>query len=80
MIAFSAISFRAIFVFCKVIDTMPLSLFRCTQAEKVGNPKKKMLKLYKSRQTQILSHEIEPNPSKDRAMHEGDNLRFEMNL
>jgi hypothetical protein len=25
---------------------------------------------------QILCHEIEPNPSKDRAMHEGDNPSF----
>ena len=24
----------------------------------------------------ILCHEIEPNPSKERAMHEGDILRF----
>jgi hypothetical protein len=32
-------------------------------------------KLYMSRKNQIhvLCHEIEPNPSKDRAMHEGDN-------
>jgi hypothetical protein len=25
---------------------------------------------------QILCHEVEPNPSKDRAMHEGDNPLF----
>ena len=25
---------------------------------------------------QLLCHEIEPNPSKDRAMHEGDNPSF----
>jgi hypothetical protein len=33
-----------------------------------------------SRKNQILSHEIEPNPAKDRAMHEGDNPSFEVNL
>ena len=32
-------------------------------------PKKKKTK-------QILCHEIEPNPSKERAMHEGDNPSF----
>jgi hypothetical protein len=26
------------------------------------------------------SHEIEPNSSRDRAMHEGDDFRFKMNL
>ena len=30
----------------------------------------------KSRKYQILCHEIEPNPSKDRSMHEGDNPSF----
>jgi hypothetical protein len=30
----------------------------------------------KSRKKQILCHEIEPNPSKDRAMHQGDNPSF----
>jgi hypothetical protein len=38
--------------------------------------KKKMWKLWKSRQNQILCYEIEPNLSKDRAMHEGDNPSF----
>jgi hypothetical protein len=27
-----------------------------------------------------MCHEIQPITSKDRAMHEGDHLRFEMNL
>jgi hypothetical protein len=35
-----------------------------------------MWQLYKSRKKQILWHEIEPNPSKDRAMHKGDNPSF----
>ena len=30
----------------------------------------------KCRKNQFLCHEIEPNPSKDRAMHEGDNPSF----
>jgi hypothetical protein len=30
----------------------------------------------KTTKKQILCHEIEPNPSKDRAMHEGDNPSF----
>jgi hypothetical protein len=34
-----------------------------------------MWKLQESK-NQILCHEIEPNPSKDRAMHEGDNPAF----
>jgi hypothetical protein len=38
--------------------------------------KKKLWKLYKSRRNHILCHEIEPNPSKDRTMHEGDNPSF----
>ena len=38
---------------------------------------KKIVKSVKSRKKQIiLCHEIEPNPSKERAMHEGDILRF----
>jgi hypothetical protein len=41
---------------------------------------KKLCNLYKSRKNQILCHEIEPNPSKDRAMHEGDNPSFSDNL
>ena len=40
---------------------------------KVGNPKKKNERADK---TQIECHEIKPNPSKDRAMHEGDNPSF----
>ena len=40
---------------------------------KSGSPKI----MGKSRKYQILCHEIEPNPSKDRFMHEGDNSSFE---
>jgi hypothetical protein len=54
-----------------------LGLFNGTQAETVGNPKKnencKRAKKEKKKKKNILCHEIEPNPSKDRAMHEGDN-------
>jgi hypothetical protein len=35
--------------------------------------RKTLWTLYMSRKKQILCHEIEPNLSKDRAMHEGDN-------
>ena len=38
-----------------------------TNCEKCKEPKKKNI---------LLCHEIEPNPSKERAMHEGDILRF----
>jgi hypothetical protein len=34
------------------------------------------VKSVKSPKNQILCHEIEPNPSTERAMHEGDNLSF----
>jgi hypothetical protein len=40
--------------------------------KKVGSPKI----VGKSRKYQILWHGIEPNPSKDRSMHEGDNPSF----
>jgi hypothetical protein len=55
-----------------------LSLFSGTQAEKVGNPGKKIVKTIQKpkKNKQILCHEIEPNPSKDKAMHEGDNPSF----
>jgi hypothetical protein len=36
--------------------------------------------MYKSRKNQILCHEIEPNPLKDRAMHEEDNPSLSWNL
>jgi hypothetical protein len=45
-------------------------------SEKVGNPREKILKIVKEPKNQILCYEIDPNPSKDRAMHEGDNLSF----
>ena len=40
--------------------------------------RKKNVKSVKSRKNEIhvQCHEIEPNPSKDRAMHEGDNPSF----
>jgi hypothetical protein len=45
--------------------------------ERVGNPGKKM-KIVKelSDENQTECHEIEPDPSKDRAMPRGDNLSF----
>jgi hypothetical protein len=46
----------------------------------VLRPKKlgiqKIVKSVKEPKKQILYHEIEPNPSKDTAMHEGDNASF----
>jgi hypothetical protein len=50
-----------------------LSLFSGTQAEKVGNPKKEIVKTASKPKKQILTHGIQANSSKDRAMHEGDN-------
>jgi hypothetical protein len=38
--------------------------------------KKKTKKNKKQTNKQILCHGIEPNPSKDRAMHDGDNPSF----
>ena len=43
--------------------------------KKVGNPKN-CEKCERTEEDQKLCHEIEPNPSKDRAMHEGDNPLF----
>jgi hypothetical protein len=37
---------------------------------------RKIVKTVKEPKTQILCQEIEPNRSKDRAMHEGDNSSF----
>jgi hypothetical protein len=37
---------------------------------------RKIVKTVKEPKKQMLHHEIEPNPSKDRAMHEGDNPSF----
>jgi hypothetical protein len=37
---------------------------------------RKNVKTVKEAKNQILCHEIEPNPSKNRAMHEGDNPSF----
>jgi hypothetical protein len=39
------------------------------RAEKVGNPGKKCENSIRAEKNQILCNEIEPNPSKDRAMH-----------
>jgi hypothetical protein len=46
-----------------------------TKAEKVGNPKN-IVKIVYEQKKQILFHEIEPNPLRDRAMHEKDNPSF----
>jgi hypothetical protein len=54
-----------------------LSLFSGTQAEKLEIRKKKCENCIRVEKIQqILCHEIEPNPSKDRAIHEGDNPSF----
>jgi hypothetical protein len=55
-----------------------LSLFSNVHAEKVGNPekKKKFQNCESPDENQNESHEIEPNPTKDRVMHEGDNPSF----
>jgi hypothetical protein len=45
------------------------------RSKKVGN-KKKSENCERFHKTQKDCHEIEPNPSKDRAMHEGDNPSF----
>jgi hypothetical protein len=43
---------------------------------KCWKSEKKEVKIVKAKKTQILCHEIEANPAKDRAMHEGDNPSF----
>jgi hypothetical protein len=55
---------------------------RATKKKKKKNktkqttPPKKKTNKQTNKQKQILCHEIEPNPSKDRALHEGDNPSF----
>jgi hypothetical protein len=45
--------------------------------KKNGNQKKKKCENYeRADKNQTKCHEIEPNPSKDRAMHEGQNPSF----
>jgi hypothetical protein len=39
---------------------------------KFGNPEKKCENCTRAGKKELLYHEIEPNPSKDRAMHEGN--------
>jgi hypothetical protein len=58
-----------------------LNLFSGTQAEKVGKQKncekcKRAEK--KPKYCVAIDHEFDPNPSKDRAMPEGDNPLFGM--
>jgi hypothetical protein len=58
---------------------MRISTTQVPSVRKVGNPEKKNVKTAKEPgKNQILGlcHEIEPNPSKDRAMLEGDNPSF----
>jgi hypothetical protein len=52
------------------------SLFDDAQVKKVGNPKKVKTLKEPSDENQTESYEIESNPSKDRAMPEGDNSSF----
>ena len=44
--------------------------------EKSWKSEKKKCEKSKEPKNQLLCREIEPNPSKDRAMHEGDNPSF----
>jgi hypothetical protein len=44
--------------------------------KKVGNPGGKCENCERADKNQIESHEIEPNPSKDRAIHVGGNPLF----
>jgi hypothetical protein len=67
------ISFK-IYMLCNELNF--LSLFSGTQAEKVENPKLCENSKRAEPPCQILCHEIEPNRSKDGAMHEGDNDEF----
>jgi hypothetical protein len=53
-----------------------VSLFSDAQAKKVGNPKQNLKTVKEPIKTKTESHETEPNASKDRAMHEGDNPSF----
>jgi hypothetical protein len=46
------------------------------QAKNVGNPETKCENCKRAANTQTEYYEVEPNPSKDRAMHEGDNPLF----
>ena len=47
-----------------------------TQVEKVGNPKQKCENFERADNNQTECHEIEPNSSKDRGMHERENPLF----
>jgi hypothetical protein len=65
---------------CKT-NTLPILMHQMhnstnhvSQVEKVGNPKKKWNLKEPSDEIQTEYNEIEPNPSKDRAMPEGENL------
>jgi hypothetical protein len=46
------------------------------RSQKFEIKKKKKLKPWKADRNRTEYNEIEPNPSKDRAMHEGDNSSF----
>jgi hypothetical protein len=46
--------------------------------KKNGNPKTNVKTPKEPIKTKTESHKIEPNPSKDRALHDGDNPSFEM--
>jgi hypothetical protein len=49
------------------------------RSKKVGNPGEKIVKTVKEpgkKEPKTECHEIEPNQSNDRAMHEGDNPSF----
>jgi hypothetical protein len=58
------------------ILTTQVSIFNYAQVENVGNPTKMLKQKGPSDENQTERHEIEPNPSKYRAMPEGDNPSF----
>jgi hypothetical protein len=59
-----------------ILTTLVSSVvFRLKKLE-IKKKKKELKSVYEPKKPQTLCHEIEPNPSKDRAMHEGDNFSF----
>jgi hypothetical protein len=55
---------------------MYLNYFSDAHIEKVGNPNKNMKTVKEPIKSKTESYGIEPNLSKDRGMHEGDNPSF----
>jgi hypothetical protein len=57
-----------------------LCLFSDAQVEKFGYIQNVMTVITSEKKPQIECHEMEPDLLKDRAIHEGDNPLFEMNV